>query len=136
MLFSENRSLSTDYDRRDLFQTVLIAIGLFVCSAGFLAVVKWFDLTVFQFLRLEYFAFGLLAGCAVLAAYDHSLRRVWLFTFALAAGFGIHLVGMGISGEIPGIFFRILWAIIVGFVVAAVLGTLGGLVGLSLRRVL
>ncbi|GAA5052455.1 hypothetical protein ACFFQF_24070 [Haladaptatus pallidirubidus] len=134
MLFSESRSLTTGSDRRDHFRTVLIAIGLFVCSAGFLSVVKWFDLTIFHFLRLEYFAIGLLVGSEVLAANDHSLRRVWIFSFALAAGFGIHLAGMGITGEMPGLPFRILWAISVGSVVAAVLGTLGGLLGMGLFR--
>lgn len=93
-----------------------------------------FDPPVFRFLRLEHFAVGLLAGSAVLTVRDHSLRCVWLFTFALAAGFGIHLVGIEITGEMPEVSFRILWAIIVGFVVAAVLGTLGGLLGMAISR--
>ncbi|KZN23163.1 hypothetical protein A4G99_16700 [Haladaptatus sp. R4] len=122
-------------DQRTRLQTVLITLGLFVCSAGFLVVVKRFDLPVFQFLRLEYLAVGLLTDCAVLAVQDQSLRRVWLFTLALAAGFGIHLAGMGIGGEMLGLTFRILWTIIVGAVVAAVLETLGGLLGLCLFRV-
>jgi peptidoglycan/LPS O-acetylase OafA/YrhL len=126
---------SSGPDRQTRVQTVLIAFGLFVCSAGFLAGVKRADWTVFLFLRLEYLAIGLLAGCAVLAAHDHNLRRVWLFTFALAAGFGIHLVGMGITGEMPGILFRVVWASIVGLATAAIFGTLGGLLGLVLQRI-
>ena len=70
----------------------------------------------------------------MLAVHDHSLRRVWLFTFALAAGFGIHLVGMGITGKMPNILFRVVWASIVGLATAAVLGTFGGLLGLVLQR--
>lgn len=135
MLFSESQSLIKGSDGKDHFQTVLIAIGLFVCSAGFLAMVKRFDLPVFLFLRLEYFALGLLVGSAGLAVHDQNLHRVWLFVFAFAAGFGIHLVGMGITGEMPDLPFRILWAGIVGLVTAAILGTIGGAVGLGLRRI-
>lgn len=128
-------AISSGPDRQTRLQTVLVAFGLFVCSAGFLAVVKRSELPVFQILRLEYLVVGLLAGCAVLAVHDHSLRRVWLFTFALAAGFGIQLVGMGITGAMPGILFRVMWASIVGLATAAVLGTLGGLLGLLFQRI-
>ena len=101
-----------------------------------MVVIARFDPPVFRFLRLEYFAVGLLAGSAVLARYDRNLRRVWLFNFAFAAGFGIHLVGMGITGEMPGLPFRILWAITVGLVIAAVLGTLGGVLGMGVSRLI
>lgn len=45
--------------------------------------------------------------------------------FALAAGFGIHLGGIGIGGEMPGLPFRVLWAVMVGSITAAILETLG-----------
>ncbi|KZN23438.1 hypothetical protein A4G99_14300 [Haladaptatus sp. R4] len=127
-------SIRRDPDRQTRLRDGLTAVGLFLCSAGFLAVIARFDPPVFRFLRLEYFAVGLLTGSAVLARYDRNLRRVWLFNFAFAAGFGIHLVGMGITGEMPGLPFRILWAITVGLVIAAILGTLGGVLGLGVSR--
>ena len=86
MLFSESRSITIGSNQRDHFRTVLITIGLFVYSAGFLTAVKWFDLTVFQFLRLESFVIGLLQGCVLLAMHDHILFRIWIFSFGFTAG--------------------------------------------------
>ncbi|WP_231186742.1 hypothetical protein [Haladaptatus sp. DYF46] len=131
----KNKPPTTISNPKKFIQTVCIALGLFVCSAGLLSAIKRFDLPVFRFLRLEYFALGLLIGSAVLAVRDQHLHRVWLFVFAFGAGFGIHLVGIGITGETPGLPFRILWAGIVGLVTAAIFGTIGGAIGLCLRRI-
>ncbi|TVT82090.1 hypothetical protein FQA18_20105, partial [Haloferax volcanii] len=62
------------------------------------------------------------------------LVRTWLFAFASAAGFGIHLAGIGITGASPGLVFRIAWAGLVGLSAALILGTLGGSLGLGIKR--
>lgn len=48
----------------------------------------------------------------------------WLLTFAWGAAVGVNLGGMGITGSLPGLGFRILWGIVVGFASAITLGTL------------
>lgn len=136
MILSQIRSIVGDFDRKRMLWMLVVAIGLFICSAGFLEIIKqsYLPSMVVDELRLEYFAVPLIGGCAVLAFHDRSLYRAWLVAFALAAGVGIHLVGLGILGELPGLPFRVFWAIVVGLVTAATLGTLGGILGLGLRR--
>ncbi|WP_241430641.1 hypothetical protein [Haloferax elongans] len=85
-------------------------------------------------LRWEYLTLGLLVFSAALAARDDGLVRTWLFAFALAAGFGIHLAGIGLTGGRPGPLFRIAWGAVVGLSAALVLGTLGGALGVGVKR--
>lgn len=122
-----------DSDRTQPLRTFLVAVGLFLCSTGFFAVVTRFD-PVLRILRLEHLALLLIAASAAGAIHDHGLRRVWVFVFALSAGFGIHLGGIGLTGETPGPLFRVAWAGVVGFGTAIVLGTVGGSLGLILKR--
>jgi len=114
-------------------RTLLVSGGLFVCSAGFVQLVQRVPLLVAVF-RLEYLVVGVLVLSAVVAVRDDGLWRAWLFTFALAAGFGIHLAGIGITGRLPGPVFRVAWAGFVGAVAALSVGTLGGSLGLGLKR--
>jgi hypothetical protein len=131
-----SQPLTTDSGRGSSFQTYLIAIGILICSVAFLALIEFWNpsATILQFHRLEYFGVGLIVASIALAFRDQGLKRAWIFVFAFAAGFGIHLVGMGINGEMPGLPFRILWAGVAGAVTAAVLGTVGGVIGLGLQR--
>lgn len=116
-------------------RTPLGSAGLLVCSAVFILLVSEVPFLV-AVIRWEYLAVGLVCLSAGLAIRDGGLWRAWLFTFALAAGFGIHLAGIGITGSPPGPVFRIAWTGSVGAVAAVCLGTLGGLLGLGLRRLL
>jgi hypothetical protein len=145
MIYTMNQTLVNDPGRKNFFQTFLIAVGLFVCSAALFATIPRFSspfatpihkflYTVVTFLWWEYLALGLIAGSALLAVYDQGLRREWVFVFACGAGVGINLGGIGITGDMPGLLFRVLWAGLIGFVTAAILGTLGGLLGFTLRR--
>lgn len=118
---------------RNRRRTLLVAVGLFVCSATFFAVVPRFD-PVVRILRVEHLAIGLFVASALVAAGGLGLRRTWVSVFALAAGFGVHLGGIGITGDLPGPLFRAAWAGVVGIVVASTLGVLGGSLGLGLRR--
>lgn len=79
-------------------------------------------------------AVALVLATAIVAFRDGAPWRAWAFSFALAAGFGVHLGGIGITGELPGIPFRLGWAIVVGVVTAVTLGSLGGVIGLGVRR--
>jgi len=113
--------------------TLLVAVGLFICSTVFVLLVPSVDFLV-AVLRWKYLAVGLLLLSAVVAARDDGLWRAWLFTFALAAGFGVHLAGIGITGSLPGPVFRIVWGGVVGLAAALSVGTLGGSLGLGLKR--
>ncbi|AHZ24705.1 hypothetical protein E6P09_15300 (plasmid) [Haloferax mediterranei ATCC 33500] len=119
--------------RYQRIQTLLVAVGLFSCSAVFFTVVSRVDLLV-EIIRWEFLAVGLLALSALIAVRDGGLRRTWLFAFALEAGFGIHLGGVGITGKPPGPLFRVVWAGVVGLIAALILGTLGGSLGLGVKR--
>ncbi|RBI59469.1 hypothetical protein DMJ13_22950 [halophilic archaeon] len=133
----DSQPLTTYSGQGNSFQTYLLAIGIFICSAGFLTLIKAWDLSgISQVLRLEYFGVGLILASIALAFRDQGMKRAWIFVFAFGAGFGIHLVGMGITGEMPGLPFRVLWAGVVGAVTAAILGTLGGAIGIGLRRLI
>ncbi|ELZ79654.1 hypothetical protein C455_08717 [Haloferax larsenii JCM 13917] len=123
----------SDLTRQRSAQVLLVSIGLCVCSAIFFASVSRVELLI-SVLRWEYLALGLLVFSAVLAARDDGLFRAWLFAFALGAGFGIHLAGIGITGGQPGPLFRIAWGSGIGLSAALVLGTLGGSLGLGVKR--
>lgn len=127
------QALSSDPDEKQRSHLFLIAIGLFICSTIFFAGVPLLT-PIFQVLWWEYLALGLVAGSAVLTVREQELWRVWIYVFALGAGCGIHLGGIGIGGEMPGLPFRVLWAVVIGVVTAAILGTIGGVIGLGLRR--
>ena len=123
----------SDFNEQVNSQTLLVSVGLFLCSAASPLLVSRIEFLV-ELLRLEYLALGIFFLSAVLAARDDGLWRAWLFTFSLAAGFGIHLVGIGITGALPGPIFRVAWAGFVGVGTALVLGTLGGSLGLGLKH--
>jgi hypothetical protein len=127
------QALGPDPDQKQRSHPFPIAIGLFICSTIFFAGVPLLT-PMFRVLWWEYLALGLVAGSAVLAVREQGLRRVWIYVFAFGSGCGIHLGGIGISGEMPGLPFRVLWAVVIGFVTATVLGTVGGVIGLGLRR--
>ncbi|WP_396613776.1 hypothetical protein ACH9L7_18040 (plasmid) [Haloferax sp. S1W] len=121
----------TDQARRR--RTLFLAVVLFLGSTTFLTAVQRSDVLV-GILRWEYLAGSLVVVSALVAVGDGGLWRAWAVTFALAAGFGIHLGGIGVTGKTPGLFFRVVWAAIVGVVTATTLGVLGGSAGLGIRR--
>lgn len=53
-------------------------------------------------------------------------RRAWLVPFAVGAGVGSALGGLGVTGDLPGVVDRIGWAVAVG-VVTALVATMAGL---------
>jgi len=61
-------------------------------------------------------------------------RRPLLVAFGLSAGFGVHLGGIGITGETPGIPFRLVWAVVIGVIGATAPGIPGAATGFGLRR--
>lgn len=132
-VFSMVLPLVSDLSKQLRPRTLLVSLVVFVCSAIFFNFVSRVELLV-SLLRWEFLALGLLVVSAILAARDDGLVRTWLFAFALAAGFGIHLAGIGITGASPGLVFRIAWAGLVGLSAALILGTLGGSLGLGLKR--
>ena len=76
---------------------------------------------------------GLVAGLLLVAALDGAggrrPTRAWLFVFAVGAGVGVNLGGLAVTGAVPGPAVRLLWAVVVGVVLAAVVGTAGHLLG-------
>lgn len=76
----------------------------------------------------------LLAGAAVNAARGGPLSRTVLIVFAVGAGVGVNLGGIGINEGLPGIPFRVAWAVVVGGVLALVVGAGGHALGRGLTR--
>lgn len=72
---------------------------------------------------------GLLAVAALDAARGESPVRAWIVLFAVGAGVGVNLGGLAVTGTLPGLGGRVLWAVAVGVVLAAVVGTTGHLLG-------
>ena len=112
---------------------LLVATGSFCLSAAAVGALAAVDspATVVGLPRL---AVGLAAVAALLAARGGGLPRAWLVAFGLSAGFGVHLGGIGITGETPGVPFRLAWAVVVGVIGATALGIPGGAIGLGVRR--
>jgi hypothetical protein len=110
-----------------------LAVGAFCLSAAGVAAVATVR-PVAALVGLRSLAGGLAALSALLAARGGGLPRVWVVAFGLAAGFGVHLGGIGITGETPGIAVRLGWAVVVGVAGATALGLPGGGIGLGLRR--
>lgn len=84
---------------------------------------------------------GLVAGLLVVAALDaargESPVRAWIVLFAVGAGVGVNLGGLAVTGTLPGLGGRLLWAVAVGAVLAVGVGTTGHLLGrggVRLRR--
>ena len=110
-----------------------VALGSFCCSAAGIAALKTVEPGVAT-LGLPRLAIGVAACAALLAVFGGGLPAAWVVAFGLSAGFGVHLGGIGISGETPGIAFRLAWAAVVGSLGATALGLPGGAIGLGLRR--
>ncbi|WP_227374314.1 hypothetical protein [Haladaptatus halobius] len=64
-----------------------------------------------------------------------SLRRAWTLAFAGAAGVGVNLGGIGLTGGPPSLVFWLLWAGGLGLAAALALDTVGFLIGAGLRRI-
>jgi hypothetical protein len=76
---------------------------------------------------------GLVVGLLLVAALDAARGegpvRAWLVAFAVGAGVGVNFGGLAITGTLPGLGTRVLWAVVVGVALAAVVGTTGHLIG-------
>jgi|GEM_PF-2962162 hypothetical protein len=114
-------------------RALLLALGSFCLSTAVVGAFAAVDL-LGELVELPHLAVGLVAVAAILAARSGELPCAWLVAFGLSAGFGVHLGGIGITGETPGIPFRLTWAVVVGIVGATALGLPGGAIGLGLRR--
>lgn len=69
---------------------------------------------------------------ALVALYSYRTRNIlsaWLLTFAWGAGLGVNLGGIGITGSMPGLGFRLLWATGLGLVSAVTMGSAAYILG-------
>lgn len=123
-------------DRR----TVGVALAAFLATAALLATAPRFDdpfaspvhrvthqLTMA--LWWEGLFLVLLTGAAVNAARGGPLSRTALMVFAVGAGVGVNLGGIGINEGVPGLLFRLAWAVVVGSVLALLVGGSGFVLG-------
>lgn len=77
---------------------------------------------------------ALLVVIVVDAARGGSVSRGVLVAFAVGAGVGVNLGGFAALGETPGLPFRVAWAVVVGGVLALVVGAGGHALGRGLTR--
>ncbi len=121
------------------------AAVLFVVAGATFAVVLRFEapfaspvhrvlFSLVDFLWWEWYLVALV-GVAVAAFYRESPEEALALGFAGGAGVGINLGGIGITGEVPGLLFRVLWAAGLGVAFGVVVGGVGFLLGTGLRRV-
>lgn len=120
--------------------TVVVTLATFLATAALLATAPRFDdpfaspvhRVVHQLtmaLWWEGLFLVLLAGAAVNAARGGSLSRTVLVVFAVGAGVGVNLGGIGINEGVPGLLFRLAWAVVVGSVLALLVGGSGFVLG-------
>lgn len=139
------RSLIGGSKQDERSRTLLLALALFVCSTAVFATVPRFEPpfasplhqllhSLNHILWWECYAVGLIAGIAHVTISQQSLLDAWSLGFASGAGVGINLGGIGLSGGVPSLQFRILWAIGIGLATAIVIGTAGYVLGVSLRQ--
>ena len=88
------------------------------------------------FLWWEWYAALLVALSVGLAVRRRKPARSAALVFGAGVGIGVNLGGIGINGEIPGIAFRLGWALAVGTALVAVLWLPGHLVGRGLTGTL
>lgn len=130
-----------------LSRTLLLALVLFVSSATVLAIVPQFEPpfasslheglhSINHVLWWEGYMLGLVAGIVLVTIRQQSLLNAWILAFAGGAGVGINLGGIGLTGGVPSLLFRILWMIGLGLAAALVFGTTGYLLGIGIQRVI
>lgn len=114
----------------------LCAIGLFLGSLVYFAAVKGNAFSkIHDLLWVEGYAVLLLALIIVQAYSNGGLLLSWMLAFAGVAGVILNGGGIALTGSPPGL-LRLLWlAILGGAISAATIGTLGFVLGTSLRRV-
>ena len=126
-------------------RTLLLALALFVSSTVVFATVPRFEPpfasplhrslhSLDRILWWELYAVGLIVAIALGTINEWSVRDAWMLGFAGGAGVGINLGGVGLTGGVPGLPFRMLWAIGLGLATAAIIGTGGYSLGVGLRR--
>lgn len=128
-------------DRRSIDrQLLLVAVAVFTATSAVFATAPRFGEPfaspihaalhgVTMALWWEGLVVGLLAVAALDAVRGESPVRAWLVAFAVGAGVGVNLGGLAVTGTLPGLGGRLLWAVAVGAVLAAVVGTTGHLLG-------
>lgn len=119
---------------------------LFVVAAAAFAVVPRFEApfasplhrllhSLVGVLWWEWYVVALAGVAAASTFYRRSASEALALAFASGAGVGVNLGGIGVTGGVPGLLFRLLWAASLGVAFAVVLGGAGYLLGTGLRRV-
>ena len=125
-------------------RTLRSAVLLFVVTGVVFAVVPTFEApfasplhrvlsSLVGVLWWEYYVVAIVVGIAAFAFYRRSAAGALALGFAVGAGVGINLGGIGITGETPGVLFRLLWAAGLGVAFGVALGGVGFLLGTGLR---
>lgn len=127
-------------------QTLILALALFVSSVALFATVPQFEApfasalhellhSINHILWWEVYAVALITGIALVTVRQRSLLEAWILAFAGGAGVGVNLGGIGLTGGVPSLLFRVLWAIGIGLATALIIGTIGYVLGIGLLRV-
>lgn len=128
----------------DWRRTLALSVLAFVASALFIRTVPRFELPfaspvhqalhgVTMALWWEWLALIGAVAVAVAAFREQAVVRNLALVAAVSAGFGVHLGGLGITGE-PTIWLRVQWSLVVPFAVTLVLGGAGYFVGSVARE--
>ena len=88
------------------------------------------------FLWWEWYAALLVALSVGLAVRRRTPARSAALVFGVGFGIGVNLGGIGINSEIPGIAFRLGWALVVGTALVTVLWLPSYLVGRGLTEII
>jgi len=146
MVFPPVPSLLGGSKQDERKQMLILALALFVSSGALFATVPQFEApfasalhellhSIDRILWWEGYAVGLITGIALVTVRQRSLLGAWILAFAGGAGVGVNLGGIGLSGGVPSLQFRVLWAIGIGLATALIIGTGGYVLGIGLVRV-
>lgn len=117
-----------------------VALAVFLGTAALLATAPRFESPfatplhrvlhrVTTALWWELLVLALVVGVAADAARGGALQRALLVAFAVGAGVGVNLGGFAVTGPLPGVPFRVTWAVVVGGVLALLAGAGGHALG-------
>lgn len=82
----------------------------------------------------EGYAIGLIVVIALITIKMESLLVAWTFSYAAGAGLGINRGGIAITDGIGNPGFTLLWTFLLGAIIALTFGTIGYLLGISIKQ--
>ncbi len=113
----------------------VVVVGLFLFSLVFFAAFKKIDSpTILDTLWWEGYAVLLVVLIVVQAYSNGGLALSWALVFAPVVGVFLNYGGIGLTGFGPGLPELVVIALTGGLIAAALLGTLGFVIGTTIRK--